>query len=264
MMTCDANRQLLAIDVGNTAIKLGRFARPIGADDPPLDRLILSSTDADYTRLHTWLDAQTVVTGVVASVCRPAAARLHDWLDQFYPNLRLHDVCNEDFPIDVQVRQPERVGHDRLAAAVAAAAIKPPEQPAIIVDAGSAITVDRVSTNGAFQGGAILPGWQTMAASLQQSTDQLPCLAELDLASPPPAVGRTTEEAIASGLFWGCVGAVRELIGRMTEPDDPPVAVFLAGGGMPALAQVLDIDAQCEPDLVLRGIAMTGDQIDRG
>jgi type III pantothenate kinase len=125
----------------------------------------------------------------------------------------------------------------------------------VVVDLGSAVTVDLVSPSGAFSGGAILPGIAMSARALHAQTDLLPDIAMSDLREPPPALGASTEEAIRAGLYWGAVGAARELIARLTAGADHPPLVLLTGGAAPAVAKLLDADARYLPHLVLSGIA---------
>jgi len=131
----------------------------------------------------------------------------------------------------------------------------------VVVDVGTAITVDLVSADGAFYGGAILPGIAMSARALNEFTDLLPLVETSDLTQPPAPLGTSTESAMQSGLFWGAVGSVRELVERMTkagsaengaaEPD-----VFLTGGASQAVADLWGPSARCVPQLTLAGIAL--------
>ena len=114
------------------------------------------------------------------------------------------------------------VGIDRLLAAVAANRLRNPKRPAVIVDLGTAITVDLVDAEGVFRGGAILPGIAISARAMHDYTDLLPHIPMAELEEPPPALGRATVPAMRSGLYWGAVGAVRELIERLAEQDRRP------------------------------------------
>ena len=100
--------------------------------------------------------------------------------------------------------------------------MRPPGRPAVVIDVGTAITVDLVSAEGAFLGGAILPGIAMSARALHEFTDLLPLVDMSELAAPPPALGDSTEAAMRSGLFWGAVGAVRQLIEQLA--GDAPAA----------------------------------------
>ena len=76
-----------------------------------------------------------------------------------------------------------------------------------------------------------------------------------ELTTPPPALGGSTAAAIRSGLFWGAVGAIRQLIGQLAPGGDPQV--FLTGGAGPAVAKLLGRSAQHVAHLTLAGIALT-------
>lgn len=255
---------LVAVDIGNTALKAAVFC----TSDPLCPKSVFrtSSHRPDLESLGQWFpNSLTVSEVVIASVYRDGTRRLQKWLSEQRADVLWYELGTNDFPIKINVRFPARVGLDRLAAATTANRLRSPDRPAIIVDAGSAITVDFLDATGVFQGGAILPGWKTMARSLQESTDQLPMLDSLDFKSSPATIGRSTEEAIASGLFWGSVGAVRELVDRMSAVS-PPIEgaskasilphLFVSGGDMQTLAQHLSHRLECVPEMALCGIAM--------
>jgi len=91
--------------------------------------------------------------------------------------------------------------------------------------------------------------------SLHRHTDALP-LVEIPLTAPSP-VGKNTTDAIGSGVFWGTVGAIRELVSRMrTEMNEPPEILLTGGAARDSIAELLG--ATHVPDLVLRGIALAG------
>lgn len=248
---------LIAIDVGNSLIKMAAFA---GADDlavaPPRHVLSVPSHAETFEPLEPWWPA-TIRKVVVASVRSDARERLLTWLTQRCLAPELVVLDHEAFPISADVEAPERVGHDRLAGALAAARRKPAERAAIVIDAGSAITVDLVSPDGEFCGGAILPGLTHMARALHVSTDQLP---DLDVAaclqSPPPAIGRNTVSAMTSGLYWGTVGAIERLIRELSAHCSAKPAIFATGGGIASIADSLPQPVQLDPYLVLRGILL--------
>jgi len=162
-------------------------------------------------------------------------------------------------PIQVDVDFPEKVGMDRLLHAVAAQFLRKSDQPVITVGSGTAITVDVVDAAGVFRGGAILPGILLGAKSLHEETTTLPHVNVWELLSHEPAViGRNTEAAIASGLYWGHLGGVRELITRETawlkqhSPRSP--LIVLTGGASGIIAPYLP-RARHLPDLALRALA---------
>jgi type III pantothenate kinase len=160
-----------------------------------------------------------------------------------------------DFQMVIDVDAPEQVGIDRLAAGLAAYHMRHNSASVIVIDAGTAITVDRVDEPGVFRGGAIFPGPFLLADSLHRHTYALPLVHVPDV--PPSPVGKNTDAAISSGVFWGMVGAIRELVRRVGADLKAPPEIFFTGGAeQTAIADL--IGARQVPDLVLRGIAMAG------
>jgi type III pantothenate kinase len=170
-------------------------------------------------------------------------------------------LSHADLPIGVAVEFPDRVGIDRLSGGVAANRLRNPARAAIVIGVGSAITVDLISADGVFRGGAILPGIGMSARALHEFTDLLPRSPLEELSSPPPALGTSTMAAIHAGLYWGAIGALRELIARLAEQVDEaaPGDVFLTGGAAPAVAAHLDPAARYIEYLVLSGIVLAKD-----
>ena len=173
----------------------------------------------------------------IGSVNRPAATRLIDWLRTQRPQDRVTLLAAGDLPLEVRLPRPDMVGVDRLLDALAANRLRRPGRPAVVIDVGTAITVDLVSAEGAFLGGAILPGIAMSARALHEFTDLLPLVDMSELAGPPPALGDETVAAMRSGLFWGAVGAVRQLIDQLAGDARPQV--ILTGGAGPAVAGLL-------------------------
>lgn len=255
-------RPLIAVDIGNSRIKLGWYDRPsAGGFTGPQRTLQLAVEPWDLGPLAAWSQPAGHVSKappewVVASVNRPAAARLAGWLAGIDPQACLLELCYTDLPLTIALAAPERVGIDRLVAAVAANHLREPNRPAIVVDLGSAITVDCISGEGVFLGGAILPGIGMGAKALGEQTDQLPRL-EIDrLAQPPAPLGTSTETAIEAGLFWGAIGAIRELVGKLSADLPSKPQLFLTGGAAATVAQLIDPEGRYEADLVLGGIAL--------
>jgi type III pantothenate kinase len=98
------------------------------------------------------------------------------------------------------------------------------------------------------------------ARALAQQTDALPLVAVDRLEQPPSALGKSTVPAIQAGLYWGAVGALRELMGRLSSSLAKPPDVFVTGGASPQVAELLatgsDMAVRHVPHLVLAGIAL--------
>jgi type III pantothenate kinase len=172
----------------------------------------------------------------------------------------LFEATSASIPIATHLAAPDLAGADRLLDAWAASDRH--GVPVIVVDMGTATTVDAVDAAGWFRGGAILPGLELGLAALADRTAQLP---RLEPMLPDAALGRDTASARRSGAVIGHLGAIRELVARMTAElgtGRPTVVVtgglaaapwardaFLEGAaGLPPIADVLD------PQLTLRGL----------
>jgi type III pantothenate kinase len=252
---------LIAVDVGNSRIKLGLFCNGCKQGLPePESALHLDGRQPEFDQLSHWL----ATTGIserlrwhIGSVNRPAASRLIDWLREHRSEDKIMLLTSGDLPIAVRLPRSDMVGVDRLLDAVAANRLRAPGRKAVVVDVGSAITVDLVDVDGSFLGGAILPGIAMSARALHEFTDLLPQIEMAELAEPPLALGTATSAAVRSGLFWGAVGAVRQLVEELAGDD---AGVFLTGGAGPAVANLLGHSARFVPHLTLAGIALAADQ----
>lgn len=168
-----------------------------------------------------------------------------------------------DCGLALDVREPARVGRDRLYAARGALEhagelLGVASTGIVVLDAGTALTVDAVDTagRGRFLGGAIAPGPALLARALAQHTARLPLV---EPAVGAPALGRDTESAVRAGVVVGCRGAALELAARVAEDAGFRAPVIVLTGGASALlaglfeaprfASVLE-----DPDLVHRGL----------
>ncbi len=250
---------LIAADVGNHRIKLGLFERDPGEERPtPASWLAIADRDPDLDPIGKWLPdtAPQRLSWWISSVNRPATTRLIDWVRSARPQDGITLLAAGDLPLVVAVERPDMVGLDRLVDAVAVNHLRRPGRPAIIVDLGSAITVDLVSHEGTFLGGVIMPGIAMSARALYEFTDLLPKIEMSELTTPPPALGTSTIPAMRSGLFWGAVGGIRQLIELLGQQVTGQAEVFLSGGAGPAVAELLGKGTQHVPHLTLAGITL--------
>jgi len=246
---------LIAVDIGNSSTKIGwDFDLPAGGTIPTPRETRSFPTGQDPPDSLAPALPREPCRWHIASVHREGSRILGDWLGAQRTNDSIRQLTFNDLPIVARVDHPDRVGLDRLAAAVAANLLRNSGRPAIVVGAGSAITVNLVAADGAFEGGVILPGFR-MSAEALYGADLLPLTVLSPNDEPPPVVGKNTEAAIQSGLFWGAVGAVREAVQRITNQLDEPPLIFVTGGDLRQLASYLGDSARFIPNLVLSGIA---------
>ena len=277
---------LLAIDAGNSRLKFGLFvpgrsSHPNSVWPECHQFLAVPAEEAvPWDVLSGWLDSS--MPGVTArrsaiSGTNPRAVErlLIGWAGRGWPApfvVRDHKAI----PVEVDVDAPEKVGLDRLLAAVAANALRPADRAAIVIDSGTATTVNYVSSRGTFCGGAILPGLEMSAKALHHYTALLPLLPVHELGGDEPiAPGRNTREAIRNGLLWGQVGAIRELVRQLclrrghdlsafgmssssdaTLSSAPDPWLVLTGGGGPVLSPHFP-GVMRLPSLGMHGLVLT-------
>ena len=258
---------VLVADVGNSRIKLAAVTAAAGPGMLPgvAKRQDLDSHSFRPANLENWLAqvAPTSAVVLVASVHAAAAARLEAAIAELsatrHRPLRQRRIVHTDLPLEISVAEPHKVGIDRLAAAAAAAVVRKQGRAAIVVDCGTAATVNLVSASGAFLGGAILPGPALMARALAEGTSKLPEVAALDRDVPPPLPGRSTHEAIAAGIGWGIRGAIARLVEEARAAVGSDADLILTGGWRGAVRDALPGAVEM-PDLVLAGIALAAER----
>ncbi len=148
-------------------------------------------------------------------------------------------------------KNPEKLGTDRIAAAMGARALGYKEN-LIIVDMGTATTIDAIKEDGSFCGGAILAGIKLMQKALFNGTAQLP---QIKIEEVERACGDSTAGAIQSGLYYGALGGIREIISRYSkEVFDGKKPLVIGCGGMAYLFKKEKVFDFIEERLVLYGL----------
>jgi type III pantothenate kinase len=158
-------------------------------------------------------------------------------------------------PLRIEVEQPERVGVDRLFNAVAANARRRPETAAVVVDAGSAVTVDWIDETGAFRGGAIFPGLRLMSQALHDYTALLPLVDEWP--ERPALPGTSTISAIQAGVFWAVAGGIQALAKQLGNETGSTPEFYLTGGDASFLEKALNQPTVVWPEMTLEGIRLS-------
>ena len=157
-------------------------------------------------------------------------------------------------------RNPSQLGADRIASALGAQ-VRYPRTNVIVVDCGTATTVTALQSNGKLLGGAILPGLALWPEMLALRTAQLP---RVKLRQPRRALARSTEDAIASGVFFGHVGAIRETVARVRgEAFGRAPCVVLGTGGHAGRFAGEKLFTEIEPTLILEGLREFADRASR-
>jgi len=246
---------LVAVDIGNSSIKLGWFPSEESRQLLPDSRV--QNLHVNQLDSQLWKDFCEMVDDkahwVVASVNPEVCEKLKIAISISSPDAFITVLQNSMLPIESDVLAIEQVGTDRLLAALGVTAIAPHSKPAIVIDSGTAVTVDVISPHGVFAGGAIMPGSALIARALNEGTARLPHVV-IDHNNTPSATGKNTQEAISAGIFWGLVGSINELVRqqRLLLGNSTPVYV---SGGDSWIASHLDFECQSVSNLCLLGIA---------
>jgi type III pantothenate kinase len=161
-----------------------------------------------------------------------------------------------DCGIEVAVDNPDGVGGDRIANA--AAAYYGYGGPAIVADAGTALTFDYVTREGKYVGGVIAPGILAGARDLWEKTRMLPAV---EIRKPASVIGTTTIACMQSGIYFGALGEVEGIVQRMWEELGSRCTVLLTGGQAALIKDDLSFEVVYDPHLTLKGIAYA---VDRG
>ena len=263
---CRGDTVLLA-DVGNTRIKLAVVADLDHGAGRPLPRITrrqdLMSRDFRPANLEAWLAGVAPGPAVllVGSVHEAAAVRLEAAVAEVsatrHRAVRQRRIGHTDLPLQVLVAEPHRVGIDRLAGAAAAALLKDAARPAIVVDCGTATTVNLVDDDGSFRGGPIAPGLRAFELGLRQATPALPP-PRLDV--DPPAWPRSTQDAVDAGVLHGYCGLVERLVAGAIAAARGGASVFVTGGNALRVLRHSRLRARSAPDLVHRGLRLLADE----
>ena len=256
--------QLIAVDIGNSWTKLAiqqspedqrwwvkaNFdnAIPFTAKSLADEKVHLDSTNAFWA---------------VSSENSVRSDQIKTWLAEHRPHDQFHCFLPADIAIESDVESRDSVGRDRLVAAAMALELNDHAGPLIVVDAGTAVTIDFVDSNGVFQGGLIYPGATSNLRMLSESTDALPDLSSdqfLHLAGDltKEFIGKSTRPAILRGVYQAQIGAIKQIVADQSSSSDQTPAVYLTGGGIKAIDSALPEPWIRVPDLVLRGARSIG------
>jgi type III pantothenate kinase len=249
---------LLAIDVGNTQTHLGVFHgqdlthewRMSTRPDRTADELALIS--GQFLGLAD-LSFSREITGVaICSVVPPLTQEIRQMTERYFGFPAVVVEPGTKTGIAIKIDNPREVGADRIANAVAANDMFPGE-PSIVVDFGTAITVDAVSAKGEYLGGAITPGLETAAGALYQATAQI---RRVELIAPGHAIGKSTIQAVQSGIVYGSAALIDGLIERISKGIGGNANVIATGGQAAIVVEYCNLVDRVEPDLTLVGLRL--------
>ena len=250
---------LLAIDAGNTNVV---FALVEGRDIRARWRI---ATDPRRTgdEYAVWINQLLLlegltmrdVTAVIISTVVPRALHNLEVLAQKY--FKVDPLIAGQAPVEwgfrVDVPHPQQLGADRAVNAIAAHDQFPGDL--IVIDFGTATTFEHIDYNGAYKGGIIAPGINLSLDALFNAAAKLPRIA-ITAPTNDSVIGRTTEDQMLIGVFWGYVAMMEGLIARMRKEIGRPAKVISTGGLSVLFDEKADLFDAIVPDLTINGLAI--------
>lgn len=248
---------LLAIDIGNTNTVVGVFKGDTLKDSFRVSsNTSLTADEAGFfisgllERMH--LSNEQIDRFVIGSVVPKLTPVFEITAKKYFSCFPLVVNSDASLPITIEIDRPRQLGADRIANSVAA--FGKFGGPVVVVDFGTTTNFDVVNERGAFIGGVLLPGPETSMADLARRAAQL---FEVRIEKPERVVGKSTEAALKSGLFYGTVAQIDFLLDRIIEEEKFDRLVVVATGG---LAYGIEKHSKhiklIEPNLTLDGLRL--------
>jgi type III pantothenate kinase len=249
---------LLAIDCGNTNIVFAIY----DGDEQWASWRISSDSRRSADEYIVWLTqlmtlkniniddiTGVIIASVVPDIQPKLVALAHRGFD-LVP--LLVDDPDVDLGIHINIDRPEQAGADRLVNAVAAAAWH--NLPAVVIDFGTATTLDLIGPKGAYEGGIIAPGVNLSIEALHMAAARLPRIAVKPWKTDMPVLGTDTISAMQSGVFWGYVGLIEGLLERLRHSYGADLPAITTGGLAPLFADHINGPLTVDVDLTLKGL----------
>ncbi|MCL2398885.1 MAG: type III pantothenate kinase [Defluviitaleaceae bacterium] len=243
---------ILAVNIGNTNIRAAVGNQTI------VNQTVFYTTESDViTQIESGLGKDiwdSIEGSIIASVVPTRTNAIISLLEKRIGiSARRINIkqCG-----DLKTNQYEGLlGEDRVVCC--AHALQKFSPPFVLIDYGTATTINVVTKNGEFVGGAILPGLQTSLDALTNNTGQLPQISGLDrLENPIPLIGKNTMENLKSGAIIGQACATEEFISRIEKELDCKVSIIVTGGHGPVVLPYCRFKYTYEPSLLLEGLLM--------
>ena len=259
--------QLIAADIGNSSTKIAVEHTRDG--DRWCMETIFRGDEPICLDLSGFESAEEPAFWAASSVNRDRQRQLENWVREHRPEDRFHAINAEEVNLETHVDSRDALGRDRLIAGWMAMELNDRSGPLIVIDAGTAVTIDLIDQALVFQGGFIFAGVDSNFRQLAQGTAALPDLSgqsrnrpldKLSLQTP----GKSTIDAIRHGVYFSQVEAIRGIVDELSrdlatgqEQHQQP-AVYATGGGLQEISNCLPAEWNYVSDLVLRGARSIG------
>ena len=251
---------LLAIDIGNTHTVVGLFEGDVLKHDFRFASSRNRTSDEAGILIGDVLERvgvkpDDIDRAVLASVVPPLTATYESAVRRYFGCEPLTVSCRIKLPFKIDIDNPEQVGADRIANTVAG--YNKYGGPVIVVDFGTATTFDVINKEGAYIGGIIIPGPETSITELAKKASRL---FEVSFEKPEHVVGKSTTEALKSGLFHGTIGQIDYIVKLIIEESNFKDYKVVATGGLSVgIEEHSQYITETSPNLTLEGLRIIGE-----
>ncbi len=246
---------LLAIDIGNTAVKIGVY------DGEKLASKLSIPTNRELTAdaLKSIVSGRiplSISSAIISSVVPEIDAAMRSFLEAEYKITPVFVSNDADFGLTINYEPLADAGSDRLVNTFSA--VQKYGVPCVVCSFGTALTIDVINSDQTLIGGLIAPGMNTLAAALHLTTSKLP---EVEIEKPASVIQQTTVGSIQSGIVYGYFGLVEELLTRVKKESGRHDTKVIATGGFATLVaeNTTQIDI-VDKDLLLDGLRILHDR----
>jgi len=245
---------LLAVDIGNTRTAIGIFREKDLIEDWKIKTEKDKTSDEFALVLlslfnFSRLNAKEIHSVIISSVVPPLTPVFQDLSQKLFQIKPFIVGPGLKTGMSILYENPLEVGADRVVTAISA--FEKHGGPCIVVDFGTATTFDAISSKGEYLGGAIAPGIQISAEALFLKTAKLP---RIEIKKPKRAIGRSTVSSMQSGLFFGYIGLISNIIEKIKRELGKEVRVISTGGFAALISSEIKSIDFFEPHLILEGL----------
>ena len=244
--------RLLVLDVGNSNVVIGLWEGETLVSSWRLSTIRERSSDEYGIMMRQMVDSAGggARSAIVASVVPPLNTTIGTMIESYFGIRPLFVEPGVRTGLSIQTEHPLEVGADRIVNAVAAH--HEYGGPTIIVDFGTATTFDLVTAQGEYRGGIIAPGLTISSEALFARAARLP---RVEIRKPAQLIGANTVASLQSGIYYGYIGLVDGILGRMKR-EIPALRTIVATGGTPIPLEESEHIERYDPHLTLKGLRL--------
>ena len=240
----------LIIDIGNTNIVMAVFDGKKIQKKWRISSYLNRTKDEyilwlKYIVNHSFTFKDIIIGSVVPDITQELKVALNDYF-KIKPYVIAEDI-KVNFPTELEV--PSEIGTDRIVNALCAWRLY--KKPSIIIDFGTATTFDVVGKNGIYLGGVIAPGVNLSINALHSAAARLPRIA---ITKQREVIGKNTVSAMASGIYWGYIGLIKNILKKIESEVNYRMLVLATGGLSDIFINEVSEDIIVNKDLTIRGL----------